>query len=53
MPSDNNWTEVAECGKVSSHALNDSVSDRGASARYAAPNEALDMMDDMQELTPS
>jgi hypothetical protein len=24
-----------------------------ASARYAAPNEALDMADDMQELTPS
>lgn len=24
-----------------------------ASARYAAPNEALDMVDDMQELTPS
>ncbi|XP_021930441.1 major facilitator superfamily domain-containing protein 6-A isoform X2 [Zootermopsis nevadensis] len=27
--------------------------DSGSSARYAAPNEALDMMDDMQELTPS
>jgi hypothetical protein len=53
MLSHNNWTELAECGKVSSHALNDSVSDFGASARYAAPNEALDMMDDMQELTPS
>jgi hypothetical protein len=44
---------VAECGRVSSHALNDSVSDYGTSARYATPNEALDMMDDTQELTPS
>jgi hypothetical protein len=33
--------------------LNDLVSDFGSSARYAAPNEALDMMDDMQELTSS
>jgi hypothetical protein len=33
--------------------LNASVSDFGSSARYAAPNEALDMMDDIQELTPS
>jgi hypothetical protein len=29
------------------------VSDFGSSAHYAAPNEALNMMDDMQELTPS
>jgi hypothetical protein len=45
--------ELAECVKVSSHAPNGSVSDFGASARYAAPNDALDMMDDMQELTSS
>jgi len=33
--------------------VNDTVSDFGATARYAAPNEALDMMEDTQQLTPS
>ena len=38
---------------VFAHAVNDPVSEYGASAHYAAPNEALDMTDDTQELTPS
>lgn len=40
-------------GKQTQNNEQTKVSDFGASARYAAPNDALDMMDDMQELTPS
>lgn len=45
------WLSVFKCLLL--FVLYDSLSDSGSSARYAAPNEALDMMDDMQELTPS
>ncbi|KAJ9601319.1 hypothetical protein L9F63_000541, partial [Diploptera punctata] len=40
-------------GRKSSHSEQARGPDYESAARYAAPNEALQMMDDLQELTPS
>lgn len=45
------WLDVVVCHVM--FLVNDLVSEFHSSAHYAAPNEALNMMDDMQELTPS